>query len=103
MYSCTYTSQNDIAAIKLSLKCSSKHQKNLLQKSQEIFKKILVLHDGCIFYFSYRSAVHESKFMKCPINQSISINFLDPLILGGSRGQQLKLEPPSISILCNKG
>ena len=35
------------------------------------------------------------------INQSI--NFLDPLILGGSRGQQLKLEPPSISILCNKG
>ena len=32
-----------------------------------------------------------------------SINFLDPLILGGSRGQQLELEPPSISILCNKG
>ena len=32
-----------------------------------------------------------------------SINFLGPLILGGSRGQQLELEPPSISILCNKG
>ena len=31
-----------------------------------------------------------------------SINFLDPLIFGGSRGQQLELDPPSISILCNK-
>ena len=35
------------------------------------------------------------------INQSI--NFLDPLILGWSRGQQLELDPPSILILCHKG
>ena len=37
------------------------------------------------------------------ITQAQSINFLDPLILGGSLGQQLELDPPSISILCNNG
>ena len=31
------------------------------------------------------------------------IHFLDSLIFGGSRGQQIELEPPSISILCYKG
>ena len=35
------------------------------------------------------------------LNQSI--NFLDSLILGGSQGQQLELDPPSILILYNNG
>ena len=50
--------------------------------------------------FTYQISDHRPIF--CTLTDQ-SINFLNPLILGGSRGQQLELNPPSISILCDKG
>ena len=87
------------------LKRMSRKQKKKIKRkpwiTRNIYQLICLKNKMHRTHYIKGDAAMMLKYKKFSNNQSI--NFLDPLILGGSRGQQLKLKPPSISILCNKG